>query len=93
MTIDWASIEARRGRVIEPEERIRGEVDVLRWETDAMLHQADRIERMNENTQREIVEAHEHGQTHDEYLAMRQGDVDDWDDTACNDVDDDADGM
>lgn len=73
--IDWAAIEARAGYAIEPEERHRIELAVLRGETDALVNRADWTQRMAAITRDEIAAAHARGQTHEQYVAALQDDL------------------
>ena len=73
--IDWAVIEAHQGHAIEPEERHRIELAVLRGETDALVNQADWLQRMAAITQDEIATAYAQGRTYDQYIAAIQGDL------------------
>ncbi len=73
--IDWAWVEASMNKAIGPEERHEIEVAVLRSHTDALVNQADLWQRMDAITRDEIAAAHAQGQTHDQYLAALQGDL------------------
>lgn len=52
------------------------EMDQLRAETDALVHEANRIEQAHEITRDELAEAHDRGQTYEEYRAERGRDLD-----------------
>jgi hypothetical protein len=75
-SVDWAAVEARRGRAIPPDERLQVELSCLRDETDALVNRADWHERMTALTLDEIATAHAQGQTHEEYLAELQAGFD-----------------
>ena len=73
--IDWAWVEAHLRHPLQPEERHEIEVAVLLNETDALVNHADWLQRMDAIDQAQIAAAHALGQTHDQYLAALQGDL------------------
>jgi hypothetical protein len=77
VTIDWASMDARRGRAVDPDARALLELSVLEGYSRELLTHAEQIRWWGQTERDTIATAHAAGMTVAEYLADQQGD-DDW---------------
>jgi hypothetical protein len=77
VSIDGTSVEARRGRPVDPDARALLEMSVLEGYSRELLTHAGQILWWGQTERDTIATAHAAGMTVAEYLADQQGD-DDW---------------